>query len=324
MGLSRRELLAALSMGALSACASGQSPPAPAAGATPPRPTPGGTKGMSQQELGERKARMAAPNPLGVTQASFRRRFEAGMKPTDFAKFARNEVGVGLVSWSGPLMGAITPEALGALRAANDDQNVRSLLVDPAMGPGLAAADEGVRKAALERLKLWLEAARALSATGLSIDLRGEGDYDTQLQHALAGVRAALPVFQSAGLQAVVKCLGGFTSHGQFLAALMNQVGDATVRLEPTFDEWKVSESEQYHRVRGLELLMPFAACVLADYTEFKPDGESTTLPTRMLVMRVRDPGFRGPVMMQFKGPGDELEGTKKIKSLLTRYPFKP
>ena len=131
-------------------------------------------------------------------------------------------------------------------------------------------------------------------------------------------------MFKAAGLQAVVKCLGGYTSHGQFLAALMNQLGDAAVRLEPTFDEWKVSDAEQYHRVRGLELLMPFAACVLADYTDFKPDGESTTLPTRMLVMRVRDPGFRGPVMMQYKGAGDELEGARRIRSLLMRYPIKP
>ena len=319
MRLSRRDLLSAAGLGALSACASGQSPAAPAV----PSAT-GGTKGMSPQDLGAHKARMAAPNALGVTQSSFRRRFAAGMKPTEFAKFARNEVGVSLVSWSGPLMGAITAESLGAIRAANDDQGVRSLLIDPSIGPGLAAADEAARKPALERLKPWLDAAHALSATGLSIDLRGEGDYDTQFKRALDGVRAAAPMFKAAGLQAVVKCLGGYTSHGQFLAALMNQLGDAAVRLEPTFDEWKVSDAEQYHRVRGLELLMPFAACVLADYTDFKPDGESTTLPTRMLVMRVRDPGFRGPVMMQYKGAGDELEGARRIRSLLMRYPIKP
>ncbi|MEY2825516.1 MAG: hypothetical protein RLZ64_2054, partial [Pseudomonadota bacterium] len=41
-------------------------------------------------------------------------------------------------------------------------------------------------------------------ATGLSIDLRGEGDYDTQFKRALDGVRAAAPMFKAAGLQAVV------------------------------------------------------------------------------------------------------------------------
>ncbi len=320
MSLSRRELLASLGLGALSACAAGQTAPQP----VPPAPRPGGTKGMTPQELGEYKARMAAPNPLGVTQSGFQRRCADGLKPTDFAKFVRTQLGVGLVSWSGPLMGGAQKESMAALRVSADEQNVRSVLVDPAIGPGLASADASTRAAALERLKPWLEAARTLSAVGLSIDLRGQGDYDAQLAGAVAGVRAALPLFQSAGLQAVVKCLGGYTSHGQFLAALMNQVADVTVRLEPTFDSWKVAEGEEYHRNRGMELLMPFAACVLADYEAFNAEGESTRFPTRYLVQRVREPGFRGPVMMQFKGPGDELEGTLKIKSLLTRYPFKP
>jgi hypothetical protein len=259
-----------------------------------------------------------------VTQAGFQRRCAAGLRPVEFAKFVRTQLGVGLVNWSGPLMGTVDQATVASIRAANDEQNVRSVLVDPAIGPGLASADAPARAAALDRLKPWLEVARTLSAVGLSIDLRGEGDYDAQMQHALAGLREALPLFRAAGLQAVVKCLGGFTSHGQFLAALMNQVGDATVRLEPAFDGWKVSDTEEYHRNRGMELLMPFAACVLADYEAFNPDGESTRFPTRYLVQRVREPGFRGPVMMQFKGPGDELEGTLKIKSLLTRYPFKP
>lgn len=322
MRLSRRELLTAFGFGALSACAGAQveTPPAPAV--EPAKPKPASDEALKQ--LGERKARSAATNQLGVTQASFQRRFEQGLKPTAFAKFVRGSLGVGLVNWSGPLLGPTDAASMKALRASNDETSVRTLLVDPAIGPGLASPDAGVRGAAIEKLKPWFEVVRALGGIGVSLDLRGEGDYDAQLPHAVEGARAALPALKQAGLQGVVKCLGGFTSHGQFLAAIMNQVNDAAIRLEPTFDSWKVSDAESYHRVRGLEMLMPFAACVLADYTDFKPDGDSTVIPTRMMVMRVRNGGFRGPVMMQFKGPGDELEGTLKIKKLLTRYPFQP
>jgi hypothetical protein len=63
---------------------------------------------------------------------------------------------------------------------------------------------------------------------------------------------------------------------------------------------------------------------VLADCGEFKPDGEPVNVPTRYLVQRIRAGGFRGPVMMQYKGPGDELEGTLNIKKLLMRYPIRP
>lgn len=323
MRLSRRELLTALGLGALSACAVAQGEQAPVA-APPAKEGAKPAADTAAQELGKRKAAQAAANQLGVTQTGFQRRFEQGLKPTEFAKLVRGSLGVGLVSWSGPLMGATDAAAVKALRAANDENAVRTLLVDPGIGPGLASPDGSARAAAIEKLKPWLEVVRALGGTGVSLDLRGEGEYDVQLPRALEGARAVLPALKQAGLQGVVKCLGGFTSHGQFLAALMNQLNDPAVRLEPTFDSWKVSEGESYHRIRGLELLMPFAACVLADYTDFKPDGDSTVIPTRMMVMRVRNGGFRGPVMMQFKGPGDELEGTLKIKKLLTRYPFQP
>ena len=68
MNLSRRALLSSIGFGVMSACAGAQTPPA-----AKPVEAP--------EELGARKQRLAAPNPMGVTQASFRRAFEAGMKP---------------------------------------------------------------------------------------------------------------------------------------------------------------------------------------------------------------------------------------------------
>jgi len=311
MNLSRRALLSSIGFGVMSACAGAQTPPA-----AKPVEAP--------EDIGARKQRLAAPNPMGVTQASFRRAFEAGMKPAAFPAMVQQKVGVSRVSWCASLLGAASSEALAPVRAASDDVGLKSVLLDPEVGPGLASPDAGARKAAMERLKPWIEGARKLSCIGVSLDLRGEGDYDAQLPLAVAGVRECMPLLNDAGLQGVVKCLGGLTSNGQFLAALMNQLQDAMIRLEPTFDSWRVSENEEYHRNRGLELVMPYAACVLADYTAFKPDGESTRFPTSYCVQRVREGGFRGPVMMQFKGDGDELAGVLQIKKLLSRFPIRP
>ncbi|MFZ4722642.1 MAG: TIM barrel protein [Phycisphaerales bacterium] len=311
MSISRRAFLAALGVGAVAAGAAAVQDAKPASGETP-------------EELGARKQAAAAPNPMGVTQQSFQRKFGEGLKVVDFPTFVKTQVGVSLVSWSGPLMGETGAQSIAALRAAMDDAGVRSVLVDPALGAGLASADGVARASVVERLKPWLDVTRRLSGTGVSLDLRGEGDMEAQRANALEGLKLALPVLKAAGLQGVIKCLGGFTSHGQFLASLMQTIQDPTIRLEPTFDSWRVSPTEEYHRVRGIELLMPFAACVLADCGEFKPDGEPVNVPTRYLVQRIRAGGFRGPAMMQFKGAGDELEGTLKIKKLLMRYPFRP
>jgi hypothetical protein len=309
--LSRRQFIAALGVGAMAACAARAQDARPAAPESP-------------EELGARKQAAASPNPLGVTQRGFQRRFQSGMKPVEFPRFVRSQVGVSLVSWSAPLLGETGAQSMAALRAAMDDAGMRSVLVDPCIGQGLASADGVVRAATVEKLKPWFEVTRTLSGTGVSLDLRGEGDMEAQRANALEGLRLALPALKAAGLQGVVQCIGGYTSHGQFLASLMQTIQDPTIRLEPTFDSWRVSQTEEYHRIRGTELLMPFAACVLADCAEFKPDGEPVNVPTRYLVQRIRAGGFRGPVMMQFKGAGDELEGTLKIKKLLMRYPFRP
>ncbi|MFM7809589.1 MAG: twin-arginine translocation signal domain-containing protein, partial [Planctomycetota bacterium] len=77
MQLSRRDLLTALGLGALAACAGAQDAPQGEAKARPAQPE----KDTAAQELGKRKAAQAAANQLGVTQASFERRFAAGMKP---------------------------------------------------------------------------------------------------------------------------------------------------------------------------------------------------------------------------------------------------
>lgn len=166
MRLTRRELLTAFGFGALSACAGAQveRSPAPAAETAKPKAPDAATK-----DLGERKARSAASNQLGVAQAGFGRRFAEGMKPTAFAKFVRGSVGVGLVNWSGPLLGPTDAAAMRALRVANDDSSVRTLLVDPAIGPGLASPDAAGRSAAIEKLKPWLDVVRTLGGTGVSL-----------------------------------------------------------------------------------------------------------------------------------------------------------
>jgi len=74
----------------------------------------------------------------------------------------------------------------------------------------------------------------------------------------------------------------------------------------------------------GLRLLAPLAACVLADYAAFDDKGDSPRFPTEYCMRVVRQTDFRGPVMIQFNGPGDELEGVLKAKAVLSRFKVEP
>ena len=90
------------------------------------------------------------------------------------------QCGLTRVQWSGRLLPGITKASAKTLRGACDAQGVRSLLLDPSIGIGLASADAGVSGAAVEKLKPWCDVAIELACTSLAIDLRGEGSYEEQ------------------------------------------------------------------------------------------------------------------------------------------------
>ena len=260
-------------------------------------------------------------NALAVAQASFHRMFKDGTLTLEkFPQLVKLQCGLTRVQWSGRLLPGITKASAKTLRGACDAQGVRSLLLDPSIGIGLASADAGVSGAAVEKLKPWCDIAIELACTGLAIDLRGEGTYEEQLPRAVAGADLAFKVATAVGLPLVAQSLGGFTSNGTFMAALMEQLKNPAIRLEPAFDAWKISEQETYNRGRGMDLLLPYAASILADYTDFAPDGDSVNFKSDYLMRQIRATTFRGPVTILYKGPGDELAGVLKAKTILMKY----
>ncbi len=267
------------------------------------------------------RAAQLALNPLAVAQASFFRMFKDGSLTLEkFPEFVSSKCGLSRVQWSARLLAGLTLESAKTLRASCDGQGVRSLLLDPAIGIGLTSADASVSAAAVEKLKPWCAVATALSCTGLAIDLRGEGTYDEQLPRAVAGANVAAKVASDAGLQLVAQSLGGMTSNATFMAALMQQLKNPAIRLEPTFDSWQVDGKDSYNRTRGLAMLIPYAASILADYIAFLPSGESAAFKTDYLMRQIRESTFRGPVTILFKGSGDELDGVLKAKKVLIKY----
>ena len=69
-----------------------------------------------------------------------------------------------------------------------------------------------------------------------------------------------------------------------------------------------------------MDLLLPYAASILADYTDFAPDGDSVNFKSDYLMRQIRATTFRGPVTILYKGPGDELAGVLKAKTILMKY----
>jgi hypothetical protein len=314
MPLSRRTFLAAIGGGCLTACSQ-------AAGQQTPTDVPGPPGPASRVKD---RSKLAAANPMGVSQMSFRRLCGEGLTAERLPDLVRSKVGVGRLNWIAGLMGELTVDRVRSIRAACDAAQVRGVLLDPELGPGLAAVDAAGRSAWIERLKPWMERAAALGCVGVGLDIRGTGTWEEQSARVGEGLQSLVPVLKGAGVQGVVRLLGGMSSQGNFVAAAMNRLGDPVVRVEPAWDGWRVDAREEFHRMTGLRLLAPFAACVLADYAAFDDKGDSARFPTEYCMRVIRQTDFRGPVMIQFNGPGDELEGVLKAKAVLSRFKVEP
>jgi sugar phosphate isomerase/epimerase len=306
----------------LLAAACAAAPPAdqgaPPAAPAPAPPAPG-------DEAAARRRSQTSLNPLAVAQDSFHRQFKDGSLTLEkFPDFIVTQCGLSRVQWSVRLLPEFTEARARALRSACDAVQLRSQLLDATLGPGLASADAAAREAALERLKPWFAVAAALGCSGVGIDLRGDGTYEEQLPRAAEGAALAAKAAAAAGLPLVVKSMGGMTSNGTFMAALMVRLNDPAIRVEPTFDSWQMDSKDTYNRMRGFELLLPYAASVLADYTAFLPAGDAVNFRTDYLMHTLRTSTFRGPVAILYKGAGDALDGVLKAKKILIKYKCAP
>lgn len=81
-----------------------------------------------------------------------------------------------------------------------------------------------------------------------------------------------------------------------------------------------MSDSEEYDRYRGVELLMPFAKGVSAKSWDFGDDGFETKMDFSRLLKIVHDSGYRGFIGIEYEGERmSEPDGIRATKKLLER-----
>ena len=111
----------------------------------------------------------------------------------------------------------------------------------------------------------------------------------------------------------IVENHGGLSSHGKWLAGVIEQVGRPNCGTLPDFGNFG-----DYDRYQGVAELMPFAKGVSAKSHDFDAAGNELGTDYRRMLKIVADTGYRGWVGVEYEGGKlSEAEGIKATKRLL-------
>lgn len=248
------------------------------------------------------------------------------MTNLDFPKVARRDFKIGAIEYVNQLfMDKAKDQAyLRTLKDTCDGEGVKSLLIMCDREGSLGDPSDAKRGQAVENHKKWADAAKFLGCHSIRVNAAtgNVGDYEEQQKRAADGLSRLSDYCEPIGLNVIVENHGGLSSHGRWLAGVMEMVGRDSVGTLPDFGNFRIDRKtgKEYDRYKGTKELMPFAKGVSAKAHEFDEDGNETHTDYVRMMKIVKDAGYRGYVGIEYEGKGlSEYEGIRKTKALLER-----
>jgi sugar phosphate isomerase/epimerase len=187
----------------------------------------------------------------------------------------------------------------------------------------LGAPNEADRAKTVDNHKKWADAAKFLGCHSIRVNAGSSGSYKEQQKLAADGLRRLSEYAETLGLNVIVENHGGLSSHGQWLAGVMDMVNMKNCGTLPDFGNFFIRRGDEpleYNRYLGVEELMPYAKAVSAKSHDFDESGNETATDYRRMMKLVLAAGYNGYVGIEYEGGKlDEFTGIQKTKELLQR-----
>ncbi len=272
---------------------------------------------------------------ISVAQWSLNRQFFAflGKKrgdvdrkldPQDFATIAKDEFGITGVEYVNQFyVDAIKkPGYLADLKKKASDAGVTNVLIMCDGEGSLGDPNTKKRLTAVRNHIKWLEWAAELGCHSIRVNAASQGTYNEQLDLAADGLRRLAELGDTYDLNVIVENHGGYSSHGRWLATVMQMVDHPRCGTLPDFGNFFIQRGDEpveYNRYLGTSELMPYAKGVSAKSYAFDDVGNETATDFERMLKIVLNSGFQGWIGIEFEGSGDSFEGIKSTKKLLER-----
>jgi L-ribulose-5-phosphate 3-epimerase len=240
----------------------------------------------------------------------------------DFPGFARSEFGITAVEYVNQFWmdKAKDQDYLRELKMRCDDNGVRSVLIMCDREGNLGDPDATMRTQAIENHYKWADAAVYLGCHSIRVNAASSGTWEEQQQLAADGLRRLSEYGASLGIGVIVENHGGLSSNGQWLSAVIRDVGMDNCGTLPDFGNFNITRDERYNIYTGVQELMPFAKGVSAKSYAFTPDGIETTIDYERMLRIVLEAGYRGHIGVEWEGRDpDPVSGIKLTQALLEK-----
>ncbi len=250
----------------------------------------------------------------------------------EFSAKAKNEFGISAVEYVNQFFKDKAKDTayLTELKKRADDLGVTNVLIMCDGEGEMANLDAKKRMEAVENHYKWVDAAKFLGCHSIRVNCYGVGTAEEVAKAGAEGLRKlsgyALPI----GINVIVENHGGYSSNGQWLTSVMEEVGMDNCGTLPDFGNFCIKREtidggeskcvEEYDRYQGVTEMMRFAKGVSAKANDFDAQGNCIETDYSRMLPIVKAAGYTGYVGIEYEGSVlSEPEGIKATKALLER-----
>ena len=242
--------------------------------------------------------------------------------PMQFARIARNAFDIGAIEYVNSFYQHKAREhtVLRELKTIADGEGVKSLLIMCDGEGRIGDPDAQARSQAVENHHKWADMAAYLGCHSIRVNLESAGSFEEQQKLAADGLVMLADYCTPLGLNVIVENHGGWSSHGAWLAGVMQVANKPNVGTLPDFGNFSIARGNDYDIYLGVEQLMPYAKGVSAKSFRFDNAGNEAGMDYERLLRIVLESGYRGYLGIEYEGHDlPEWDGIRKTKALLER-----
>jgi sugar phosphate isomerase/epimerase len=232
----------------------------------------------------------------------------------DFALFARSEYAISRLELTQVAFPSTEPSYLEELRKSAEAQGATIQNIPIDVGH-ICEPDAKLRNEHISEIKGWMDAAAAIGSLAVRVNTGPEREGSDALSLAVESYALLTEYAEGLGLDVLIENHGGLSANPDMMIKIIESVSSDRLGACPDFGNF--DESVRYE---ALEKLMPFAKLVHAKSYAFDERGEETQIDYARCMEIIKRSGFDGPLSIEFEGDGDQYEGIRKTKELISRY----
>ena len=256
---------------------------------------------------------------LSLNQRSLRRSHAAGeWEHLRFAEIARREFDIDAVDYSSSFFKdrADDEDYLSQMNRQAADQGVRQVLLMVDGEGALAAADPDQRKIALNRHRLWIDAAASLGCRGVCVRPLGDGKAEEQTKRFADSLASLNEHATERKIHVLISNDTGLARNVDWLTRLVKDIGSARCGAFPLLGE--AVQSDPYSDIpKWVSIAKGLGVLTHA----FDSVGNHNGPDVPRILKSVLNAGYRGFISLEYAGEDlDEFSGIRASQSLLARF----